>query len=75
MAEDLELTAYMRIFLSERILPSLTQAPPNVSQASLAGSEAMLQSGPHPSMRLPSESFLNLEVELNSLNEQIRRYP
>jgi hypothetical protein len=77
MAENLDLTAYMCFFLSEHILPFLAQAPPNVSHSSLAASRVMIQPDPFPSlnpMRHLSSISLNQESELNSLNEQIRRY-
>ena len=77
VAENLDMTAYMCVFLLERILPSLAQAAPNFSQASLATSRTMMQSGPFPSVnptRHLSDKFLDQDFELNSLNEQIRKY-
>ncbi|KAG0616648.1 hypothetical protein M758_5G131500 [Ceratodon purpureus] len=76
VAENLDMTAYMCVFLLERILPSLAQAAPNFSQASLATSRTMMQSGPFPSVnptRHLSDKFLDQDFELNSLNEQIRK--
>lgn len=73
MTENLDQAAYM----SEHILPFLAQAPPNSSHSSLAASRATIQSDPFPSlnpMRHLSSISLNHESELNSLNEQIRRY-